>query len=295
MKSTIAIFLFLTFISLPVFSQTDQLRESVNKLTQSYDAEIGVAISGIEDKDTLSVNGNKEFVMFSVVKFYTALAVLDQVDKGKISLDQKILISRADLIPDTYSPMRDKQPEGNFEKSVAELMSYMVSESDNIAYEKLVSLLNGIESVNKYIQQLGVKNTAIVSTYKDGFEMTLKNKTTPLDATTLLKQSFHKKLLSGKSKDFLWKIMEETVTCPDRLKGLLPESTPVAHKTGSSGIGKNGITIACNDIGIITLPNGKHFAISVLINNSKEKDEVNAKIIAEIARLAWDYFTAKKK
>ncbi|MCK7516895.1 MAG: hypothetical protein MZV64_03810 [Ignavibacteriales bacterium] len=56
-----------------------------------------------------------------------------------------------------------------------------------------------------------------------------------------------------------------------------------------------GITAAANDIGIITLPDGKHFAISVFVTNSKENDETNEKIISDIAKVTWDYFQNNTK
>nr|AMP47713.1 classA [uncultured bacterium] len=83
--------------------------------------------------------------------------------------------------------------------------------------------------------------------------------------------------------------MIETTTGPKRLKGLLPDGTVVAHKTGSSDTNDKGITAATNDIGIITLPNGKHFAIAVYVSDSSEKSDVNEKIIAEICKSVWDY------
>jgi beta-lactamase class A/beta-lactamase class A VEB len=74
----------------------------------------------------------------------------------------------------------------------------------------------------------------------------------------------------------------------------VPKGTVVAHKTGWSGTNKDGVTAAVNDIGIIFLPNGQHFAISVFVTNSKEDIATNERIIADIAKVAWDYFSTKK-
>ena len=87
--------------------------------------------------------------------------------------------------------------------------------------------------------------------------------------------------------------MKETSTGVNRLKGQLPKGTVVAHKTGSSGTNKDNLTEAVNDIGIVFLPNGKHFFISVFLTNSKENEETNEKIIADIAKVAYDYFSKK--
>jgi beta-lactamase class A len=98
------------------------------------------------------------------------------------------------------------------------------------------------------------------------------------------------KILSQKSRAFIQKLLLETSTGPNRLKGLLPKSTVVVHKTGTSGTNKQtGEMAAVNDIGIITLPNGNQFAIAVFVSKSKEKIETNEKIIAEIAKVSYDY------
>ena len=88
---------------------------------------------------------------------------------------------------------------------------------------------------------------------------------------------------------------EKTETGKNRLKGHLTKGVIVAHKTGSSGVNKSGLTAAVNDIGIIFLPNEQHFSISVFITNSKEDLKTNEKIIADIAKTAWDYFMLNRK
>jgi beta-lactamase class A len=89
--------------------------------------------------------------------------------------------------------------------------------------------------------------------------------------------------------------MSGTSTGKGRIRGQLPEGTPVAHKTGTSDTNKQGITAAINDIGIVTLPDGRHFAIGIFVSNSKENEATNEKIIADITKLAWDYFVNKPK
>ena len=68
----------------------------------------------------------------------------------------------------------------------------------------------------------------------------------------------------------------------------------MAHKTGTSFTTQEGITPAINDVGIITMPNGKHIAISIFVADSKESREVNENIIAEITKMVWDYAISKE-
>ena len=85
----------------------------------------------------------------------------------------------------------------------------------------------------------------------------------------------------------------ETNTGNTKLVAQLPKGTPVAHKTGSSGKDEKGLTIAENDIGIVTLPNGKKYAISVFVSDSMESEETNTKMIADISKIVFDYFSRK--
>ena len=285
------IFLFAVII---IFNQTfclaqmDSVKLKIQELINSSKADVGVSIWGINKNDTLSIHGNKLYPLMSVVKFHTALAILHQVDQKKLFLDQKVLVKKEDLISDTFSPMRDEKPKNGFEITIAELLKYSVSQSDNIAFLKLVDLLNGIKVVDSFIHKTRVENVSIVSTYRDSFTEILKNVTSPLAANFLLKKFYDGKILKNTSREYLINIMIESNTGPDRIKGLLPPEVKVAHKTGT---GNDGINKAFNDIGIVILPDGKYFFISVFIANSKESDEINASVIASISKLAYEYFS----
>jgi beta-lactamase class A len=86
--------------------------------------------------------------------------------------------------------------------------------------------------------------------------------------------------------------MIESTPGAKRLKGLLPAGAVVAHKTGTSGAQK-GITAATNDIGIITLPNGKHLAIAVFVSDSPADEATREGVIAKVAQAVWDKFAAE--
>jgi beta-lactamase class A len=107
---------------------------------------------------------------------------------------------------------------------------------------------------------------------------------TPDDMTKLLQRLWRTELLSPRNSRVLLDIMDRCQTGKSRIKGLLPQGTDVAHKTGSLG----GVA---NDIGIITLPGDTgHVAISVFTKSSNKPEEVSEKAIAEISRTLYDYF-----
>ena len=84
--------------------------------------------------------------------------------------------------------------------------------------------------------------------------------------------------------------MTETSTGPHRIKGMLPTDVVVAHKTGTSPTNDAGLSPATNDVGIITLPNGKHLAIAILVSNSTDDEATRDAVIAKIAKAAWDAY-----
>jgi len=150
--------------------------------------------------------------------------------------------------------------------------------------------------VNDYFASHHFKDISIQANeaemHKD-WNVQFTNWTTPNSAAKLLKAIYDQQLLSPTCNNFLLKTMTETTTGTKRIKGHLPASVVVAHKTGSSGTNKKGITAAVNDMGIVTLQNGKHFIISVFVSNSSENEVTNEKIIADISRVSWDYFMNK--
>ena len=86
--------------------------------------------------------------------------------------------------------------------------------------------------------------------------------------------------------------MTETPTSAKRLKGLLPKTVVVAHKTGTGG-SNDGVAPATNDIGLITLPDGRHLAIAVFVSDARADLATREGTIAQIAKVIWDQFTQK--
>jgi len=272
------------------FGQTS-LHERFREIARGVDGTVGVHAMVLETGDTASYNGDLKFPMQSVYKFPIAMAVLDLVDKGKYSLDRKIRISRTDIPDRGYSPIREKYPKGDVSIPLAELLSLTVGESDNTGCDVLLGMAGGPKKADGYIRSLGVKGIAIATTEKEQqvADQTIqyRNWATPRSMTELLKVFHTRGALSDTSTAALMKMMVESTTGPKRLKGLLPAGTVVAHKTGTSST-ENGLTAATNDAGIITLPNGRHAAITVFVSDSHASQADREAAIAAIAKAVWD-------
>ncbi|MGI4804215.1 MAG: class A beta-lactamase, subclass A2 [Janthinobacterium lividum] len=278
------------FWSSNAFAQSNSLKNQIIEIAKEAKGTIGVSVLNIETKKNISYNGNLHLPMQSVMKFPIALTVLHEIDLGKFKIDQLIHISKSDL-PKTYSPLRDKYPEGNVDVSLRELLSYMVSQSDNDACDILLNLIGGPKQVENYMHLLGIKNIAVKASefqMAQAWDVQFTNWCEPVAMTQLLNIAFRPDFLSKNSHAYLWQMLQETITGPKQIKGLLPAETIVAHKTGRFDAEELGRKSTTNDAGVITLQNNQHLVITVFISNSVADLTTRESVIARIAKAAFD-------
>lgn len=277
-------------------AQTSLLEQKINSIIKNKKATVGVSVLGFENGFKYDKNGDKKLPMQSVFKFHIAAAVLNAVDQGKLSLDQKIMLNQSNLLENTWSPLRDKYPAGNIEIPLSEVIEYTVAKSDNNGCDILLRLLGGTQVVQKFMDSKGVKGFQIKYNEEDmhkDWNVQYENYSTTKSAADVLKKLYDGKLLSKKSTDYLMKVMLSTSTGLNKMVEQLPKNTPVARKTGASGKNNAGLTGAENEIGIVTLPNGKHYALAVFVSNSMETDAVNCRMISDISKEVWEYLINK--
>lgn len=295
MKKLILIYS-LSLLSLHTFAQNiDKLRTELNQIISTKNATVGISLKGIGNKDTLSINGNMNMPMMSVFKFHIALAVLNEVDNGKLALNQKVFIKKEDLKEGTWSPIREEFPNGNMDLTIDQLLRYTASHSDNNGCDILLELIGGTETVQKFINKNGIKdfNIKVNEDQMRNWENLYNNTTTPIATTQLLDKFYKGKVLKKATTKYLYQVMVECSRGITWMKAGLPEGTELAHRTGISGTNEKNLRVAMNDIGIVKLPNGKHFILSVYLKNITEPREDTEKIIADITKATWNYFIKK--
>jgi beta-lactamase class A len=286
----------LLWISSDSFGQKlseEPLAERLQQIIDTSGAKVGVAVTGLDFPSNIHLNDNRRYPMQSVFKFPLALAVLNQVDKGQLSLTQIIHIPQESLDTATWSPLVKKYPHQSIDIALGDLLRYTVSQSDNNGCDALFNVVGGTKVVNEYLKSIGITYINIAATESEmrkrwGVQYT--NWSEPTAMAQILQLFFDGSLLSRTNHDFLMKIMTESENAGDRIKGLLPQGTVVAHKTGTSDISKAGLVAATNDVGIITLPNGRHYALVVFVADYNGKYEKGASIIAAISKTIWDYY-----
>jgi len=273
-------------------SSTNQLERAFDEIIRTVPGRVGVAATVLETGEAVAVNGNEKFPMQSVYKVPIGMTVLHNVDQKKLTLQQKVQVRKGDFVGrQQHSPVRDQNPNGT-RISVAELLRLMISQSDGTATDVLLRLVGGPKAVAEFLREINVKDVTVLSTEKqighDNAEQ-YRNWSSPVGATILLRAVHEGRGLSRENQKLLLRLMTDTPTGLNRLKGQLPQDALVAHKTGSSNTIK-GMTAATNDIGIIRLPNGKHLAIAVFVSDSSADQATREGAIARIALAAWNYW-----
>jgi len=270
--------------------QNQELQNQLSQIASTAKGHVGVVAVVLETGETVSLNPHDHFPMQSVYKLPIGMAVMKQVDAGKITLEQKVLVTKRDFVRiGQHSPIRDKNPNGA-EISVSDLLRYAISESDGTASDVLMRLAGGPGAIQSYLTELKITDMIVLNSEREigqNWQTQYRSWAAPEAAVALLRALYERRGLSESSQALVLKYMTESTPGGKRLKGLLPAGTIVAHKTGTSGT-QNGITAATNDIGIITLPNGRHLAIAVFVSDSPADEATREGVIARIAKAAWE-------
>ncbi|MGI4760354.1 MAG: class A beta-lactamase, subclass A2 [Janthinobacterium lividum] len=272
------------------------LQAELARTVAGFAGTVGVAVRGVETGDSAQVNGGAHLPMQSVYKFPLALAVLHQVARGHLQLDQKLLLRPADLLPNTWSPLREHYPGGNVRVPLREVLRYTVSESDNNGCDILFRLLGGPAAVQAYVRSLGVTTINIAATEEEMHrreDVQYTNWATPAAMCRLFADFGRGRYLTPASQAVLRQMLATGPTGPQRLRAGVPPGTEVAHKTGTSGTNAAGLTAATNDAGLLTLPNGQHVAVVVFVANATASEAECESLIAAVSRVVWRHFTAK--
>ena len=260
------------------------LTQRFKTLCESAGGDIGVAVVHVESGRTAEFEGKKELPLYSVYKLPLAITVLQEVEKKNLSLEKKVRVTPDDVAPGSqFNKDLWRQP---VDKTVAELLEFSIVRSDNTSSDKLLQLIGGPAGVSERMRAFGFSNIDIKYSSREVVAHRDKpNKATASDLAQLLVKLQKGELLQPPQFSLLFGFMERARTGGERrLRAHLPAGTEVAEKTGA---GEN----TTNDVGLITLPEGKgHLAMAVLINDAKISIQAQEKLIAELARAAYDSF-----
>lgn len=283
-------------LALAAFGQTfvcaqPALRQQIKAIASGAQGTVAVACSLPGTALDCNLNPHAHPPMQSVFKLPLAITTLHHVEQGEFTLDQPIRFQATDrILPKTYSPLQDKYPAAQVDVPLRELLRLAVSLSDNAASDVLLRIVGGPAAVNVYFKAIGISGFHL----EDGeaelhrnFAAQYRNWFEPAAAVQLLRLLNDHPPLSNEHTHLLFTWMKDSPTGIHRIRGNLPDGTVVLHKTGTSGT-SGGLAPATNDVGLVTLPDGRRLAIAIFVTNSKADEATRESVMARIAKAAYD-------
>ena len=263
-----------------------ELTQHLKTLCDTAGGDIGVAVAHVESGRMADFEGVKPLPLYSVYKLPLAIAVLKEIEGKNLSLEKKVRVTPDDVASGSqFNADLWRQP---VDKTVAELLEFSIVRSDNTSSDKLLGLIGGPAAVTARMRAFGFANINIkYSSREFAARRDKPNTATASDLAQLVARLQKGELLQPPQVSLLLGFMERARTGGERrLRANLPAGTQVAEKTGTGDD-------TTNDVGLITLPEGKgHLAIAVLISRSKLSAESQEKLIAELARAAYDSYVS---
>lgn len=240
---------------------------------------LGVFVVDLESGSYVDLEGGTLYASASTIKLPILVAFFQDVDAGKVRLDELLTI-KSEMIADGSGDMQYKKAGTAF--TALEVATKMMVISDNTATNLLIERLGGKEALNQRFQSWGLTTTAIRNRLPD-IEGT--NTTSPKELANLLSVVNRGNLVSLSSRDRLLNIMQR-----NEINNLLPQGlgtgATIAHKTGNIGS-------LLADAGIVDLPTGKRYAIVVMVKRPFN-DSSAQELIRQISRKTYDYFNTPR-
>ena len=306
-------------IPAPTVPAPRYIDKRINELGRAFDGTVGIAVKSVEDGWSAGWNENVLTPQQSVSKLWVAIAALDAVDKGRIDLDDRVTLTKGDLTL-FHQPIRAKILGGGHTTSLGNLLHEALTKSDNTANDKLMRTIGGPDVVRAMIaaKRLGAirfydgerslqskiagltwtqsyaigrafyeaRNALPMAVRRAAFNRYLED---PYDGASAqgignaLARLKRGELLSPASTAKLLSVMGNTRTGANRLKGGLKAGWTLSHKTGTGQV-LGGTQAGYNDIGVLTAPDGRSYAVAVMIKKTATPLSTRMKLMNEVVR-----------
>jgi beta-lactamase class A len=262
--------------ALQVGQEMKWLQQRLSAVQSSYPVvNPSLFILDLQNGDYADLSGGKAFPAASVIKLPILMAFFQDVDAGKVSLREK-LVMRPELMASGSGNMQDLAPWSSY--SATYTVGKMIETSDNTATNMIIKRLGGARVLNARFRSWGLQDTAIRNWLPD---LSGTNTVSAQDLSLLLAKLARGNLLSDSSQSRAIAILKTCHTRTLLYPGIGPGGE-IAHKTGDIGF-------AIGDAGIIFLPNGKRYIAAVMLRRPYD-DPRGRDYIQAISRITYSYF-----
>ncbi len=296
------------------------IQSRVAELGQGFDGQVGIAVGSIDEGWSTGWKADGLYPQQSVSKLWVAITAMDAVDRRKVTLDDPVTLTKDDLTL-FHQPIADEVLKtGSLTTTLGDLMVREITQSDNTANDKLMWSVGGPDAVRAMIaaKHLGAirfdngeralqskiaglkwdqsysighaffdaRDALPPDVRKAAFDRYVANPydgAAPSAIVTALARLKRGELLSPASTQHLLDIMSHTVTGANRLKGGLAPGWVLNHKTGTGQV-LGDAQAGYNDIGILTAPDGRSYAVAVMIRLTSAPLDVRMELMNNVVR-----------
>jgi beta-lactamase class A len=307
------------------------LTAALRRSTAEAPGTAGISVVHIESGRSGSVNPGMRFPMMSVYKLPIVIHALRLSERGRLDLSERVILMAQDRRPGASAMGQTIAARGPLTVSIREIITAIVTTSDNTASDWLLRRVGGPKAVAEMLQSLNLHGVdvsryelefaadyyglccvadmrpfslekfataaeavpaAVRARAAKAYESDPRDSATPAGFTTLLVRLHRRELLNEASTTWLLDLMQRMHARDGRIRAGLPSGTPAALRPGTSGL-TGGVRAAHNDSGIVTLPGGRgHLAIAVFLKGAGGTEAARDAAIARAARAAYNWAMA---
>lgn len=151
MVSLFSLLLFSSLLSGPSKAQTDwtiAFREELVALDDEFAGNFGVYVKHLEQGNSVNYFSGRPWYLASTTKVPVALALMEAVEAGEISLNEELVLKSSDWV-DGSGELLSRKPGERF--TIKALLGHMLERSDSTATDMLIRRI-GIPQINKFVQ-----------------------------------------------------------------------------------------------------------------------------------------------
>lgn len=125
------------------------LQEKIGQIDEETPGNLGVYIKNLENGQIVNYNADRLWYLASTVKIPLAIAILQKVEKGELSLDDELTLDESDKV-DGSGDLIWQEPGTTY--TIETLLSKMLKNSDSTATDMLIRFV-GADRLNRQIRE----------------------------------------------------------------------------------------------------------------------------------------------
>jgi beta-lactamase class A len=297
----------------------------IQALADRYGEKVGIAVMDVDKGWVAQVNGEDFFPQQSVSKTWVALSVLDAIDRGQMAFEQPVMMTQADRSV-FFQPIVHRIGKNGFQTDVADLLNRALTQSDNAANDMLIRLVGGADVVMQTLDRKGldglrmdtdekhlqakvagvpwsdnlvqgdrfrylrsqlpdaVRDEAMQRYVEDPYDGAQ-----PVAIVQALARLKRGQLLSTANSTWMMDTMMANTTGHSRLRAGAPRDWEIGDKTGT-GQDWGGASVGINDIALMTAPDGRTYAVAVMIQRTKQGLESRRRFMQSVSRAVVEHW-----